>query len=232
MGCQGGYRTASYFCLSVRQSTPSTPGVLRPRLLVTRLTAHNLAANECASIHCKAFALLKRFSLTAFAIRTCSRYTRRPAAFQSTEDHVSPEPEGAHADLTAASICFPPSNRFHKLSRNEAPDGRQLRFRPDHVSTRIQTITARHSLLPSSQSRISISSPRGSPALRAAIRGSHVPRRYQSHLGPACTPVAQHLRWRTLDPPSWPLTFWSKPLSTIWLVLNDGACSGSHLLTL
>ena len=32
--------------------------------------------------------------------------------------------------------------------------------------------------------------------------GYHVPRNYLRSLGLTRTPVAQHLRWRTLDPPS------------------------------
>jgi hypothetical protein len=44
-------------------------------LVVTRHTASNLAARECVSSHCKAEALRCLPSLTALAIRICSRRT-------------------------------------------------------------------------------------------------------------------------------------------------------------
>jgi len=47
------------------------------------------------------------------------------------------------------------------------------------VPTPIRTITARHSLFLQSHTRTANSSPRGSPATRAAIRAYHVP--YLSH---------------------------------------------------
>ena len=34
------------------------------------------------------------------------------------------------------------------------------------------------------------------------MRGYHVPRNYPNRLGPACTPVARHLRLGTLEPQS------------------------------
>ncbi len=175
-----------------------------------------------------------RFSLTAFAIRTWSRYTRFPTTCQLTAAQVVPELEGAHANGFAfASICLPPRNRFPRLSRDEAPDGRQPPLRAGPLSTRICPITGQPSLLPSSQSRTPISSPRGSPAPGAGIRGSHVPRIYprsrrsRLYTGGATSAMA-YVRPTILGH----VPFWSKPLSTIWLVLNNGACSDSHLLTL
>jgi hypothetical protein len=46
--------------------------------------------------------------------------------------------------------------------------------------------------------------PRGLPAPLPGrgYAGYRVPRNYPRSLGPTRTPVAQHLRWRTLDPPS------------------------------
>src|SRR5512139_1821862 len=63
------------FCRLVRHRTLSTPGVLAPRLVVTRHTARSLAARECVSSHCRARALRQLPSLTALAIRICSRRT-------------------------------------------------------------------------------------------------------------------------------------------------------------
>src|SRR6266581_8384937 len=70
------------FCLSVRHITLSTPGVLAPRLVVTRRTANRLAARECVSSHCRAEALRWLPLLIALAIRTCSRRTCCQRAFQ------------------------------------------------------------------------------------------------------------------------------------------------------
>src|SRR6266481_2161416 len=69
------------FCRLVRHITLSTPGVLAPRLVVTRRTANNLAARECVSSHCKAEALRRSPFLIALAIRTCSRRTCSQRAF-------------------------------------------------------------------------------------------------------------------------------------------------------
>ena len=70
------------FCRPVRHITLSTPGVLAPRLVVTRRTAHNLAARECVSNHCRAEALRRSPFLIALAIRTCSRRTCCSMALQ------------------------------------------------------------------------------------------------------------------------------------------------------
>src|SRR6266581_731848 len=85
--------------------TLSTPGVLAPRLVVTRRTASNLAARECVSSHCKAEALRWSPFLIALAIRTCSRRTCCQRAFQLMAFQFL----GGSKDASApggAVICF------------------------------------------------------------------------------------------------------------------------------
>lgn len=94
---------------------------------------------------------------------------------------------GAHA-RDAASICFPPHQRFSELSRDVPPIGRGLAFAPGNVKTRIRSITERHSLFPTSYTRTamgrlcSLLSPKG------AIRGFHVPLAKHIGLGACCRP--------------------------------------------
>ena len=64
-----------------------------------------------------------------------------------------------------------PFKVFCARSRNEAPVGRGLTFVPGNLETRIRPITGRHSLLPTSQARTSISSPYGSPSLAGEDTG-------------------------------------------------------------
>jgi len=84
-------------------------------------------------------------------------------------------------------------------------------------ATPIRLITRRLSLFPSSFARTPIGSPHGSLSHSGEIRGYHVPQLRLDGLGLAYTPVAQRLRWRTLEPPPWLLTFWFKPLSRFGL---------------
>jgi len=82
----------------------------------------------------------------------------------------------------------------------------------------IHSITEQHSLLPSSRPHTPNSAPHGClPLAGRGYAGYRVPRNYPRSLGLTRTPVAQHLRWRILDPTSWPLTFWSRPTSTFGL---------------
>jgi len=119
--------------------------------------------------------------------------------------------EGAPAGCPAV-ICFPSAYRFIKRSRDPAPDGRQRRFRPGHraLSTPLQSSSVRffHPL-----ARTPPIAPLTGclPLAGRGYAGYRVPRNYPRSLGLTPTPVARHLRWRTLDPPPWPLTFWSKP---------------------
>jgi hypothetical protein len=99
------FSAAWSFCLLVRHTTLSTPGVLAPRLVVTRRTASNLAACECVSSHCRAEALRCLPSLTALAIRTCSRRTCCRMAIQL----MAFQSLGGAKDASApggAVICF------------------------------------------------------------------------------------------------------------------------------
>jgi len=68
----------------------------------------------------------------------------------------------------------------------------------------IHSITEQHSLLPSSRPHTPDSAPHGLPAPfpGRGYAGYHVPRNHPRSLGLTRTPLAQHLRWRTLDPPS------------------------------
>ena len=109
--------------------------------------------------------------------------------------------EGAPAGRPAV-ICFPSAYRFIKLSRDPAPDGRQRRFRPGHValSTPLQSgVRFFHPPTPAPP----IASLTGClPLAGRGYAGYHGPRKHPRSLGLTRTPVAQHLRWRTLDPPS------------------------------
>jgi len=67
----------------------------------------------------------------------------------------------------------------------------------------IRSITERHSLLPSSRPRTPTAPLTGClPLAGRGYAGYRVPRKYLRSLGLTRTPVARHLRWRTLDPPS------------------------------
>jgi hypothetical protein len=76
--------------------------------------------------------------------------------------------------LAAVVICFPPRSRFHILSCDVRPVGRGLTFVPGDVPTRIRTVTVRHSLLPTSQTRTAKDRPYGLLSPKGAIRGFHV----------------------------------------------------------
>ena len=109
--------------------------------------------------------------------------------------------EGAPAGRPAV-ICVPSAYRFIKLSCDQAPDGRQRRFRPGHRPYPLHYRAAfASSILPPAHpqqrpSRVAC------PLPGRRYAGYRVPRNYPRSLGLTRTPVAQHLRWRTLDPPS------------------------------
>src|SRR5262249_32601679 len=147
-------------CPGVFHSTPSTPGVRFPRFLVTRRTAHSFAKKLWARRRCKAFTLPGRLSFSAFAIRICSRRTCRSTARHWVACH-SAQAERAPGTLRLPVICVLSCWWFLRFSRDERPVGRLLAFAPGDVATGIRTITARHSLFPTSQSRTPIDLPYG-----------------------------------------------------------------------
>jgi hypothetical protein len=115
--------------------------------------------------------------------------------------------------------------------------GRGLPFGPGNVSTRIRPITGRHSLLPASYSRTSTSVPCGfacpnAPGRKYGVSTFHVSDDYVSDLGPFCTPAALCPRRGTVTSPDRLHTFWSKPVSLIWLAPLDGASERSLMLAI
>ncbi len=178
---------ASLWC-DVRQTTPSTPAVRLPRLLTTRRTANALADHEWVRSHCKAFTLPQRPSRVAFAIRICSRRTCFCAACQSMASHVAGVEEAPIDGFVIVVICFSSCWRFYKLSCDERPVGRGLTFVPGDVQTRIHTITAWHSLLPTSQAGTPIGSSCDSLSLAGGVPGFHVPLKKYAGLGACCRP--------------------------------------------
>src|SRR5262249_7760422 len=86
----------------------------------------------------------------------------------------------AHQVPEGPAICILSFQWFIKFSRDETPVGRGLAFAPGDVATGIRAITARRSLLPTSQARTSVSPPRGELTRRRKaptgdVRGFHVP---------------------------------------------------------
>src|SRR5262252_2610611 len=109
------------------QTSPSTPEVLLPSLLVTRFTARARPLNEWVSSHCKARTLLWRPSRDAFTRRACSRLTARSHSCQSIWLQCSARPEDAHTDCSAF-ICNFPLRQFSQRSRDVRPAGSGLAF--------------------------------------------------------------------------------------------------------
>jgi len=121
----GGHRNRRFFLLSPTRpvaisnrrissmiapaaTTLSTPGVLAPRLVVTRCTANNLAEREWVRTHCKAYPLRPCPAGTALAIRICSRRTSCRTRGQSMVSQVSGGGGvGASVDRSTV-ICFLP----------------------------------------------------------------------------------------------------------------------------
>lgn len=116
--------------------------------------------------------------------------------------------------------------RFSKFFRNETQDGRLLTFASGKFRTRIRPITDRHSLFPSSLTHTSMGSSYGLlSSSRGNVRDYHVPWKYLTdRLGSAHTPVALHLRWRTLEPPYLSTYLLVQACQHLWLVyFNDAA---------
>jgi hypothetical protein len=110
-----------------------------------------------------------------------------------------------------------PFKVFSILSREKAPVGRGLTFVPGNVETRIRPITGRHSLLPTSQARTSISSPCGSPSLAGEDTG--LPRSAPevcAGLGTCCRPgSAVDHEVAPLNPPPASVPFGSSLSATL-----------------
>ena len=81
------------------------------------------------------------------------------------------EPLEIHDD----TALFREALRFHRLSCEVRPVGRGLTFVAGDIPTRIWSITLRHSLLPTSQTRAAKDRPCGLLSPEGAIRGFHVP---------------------------------------------------------
>ena len=130
-----------------------------------------------------------------------------------------PQAEDAPStDAARVVICLSSYGRFSKLSCNERPVGRGLTFVPGNVETRIRTITARHSLLPTSQTGIPMGAPCGLLSLAGEIPGFHVPLQKSAGLGACCRPggvsVTRAQKLKTLPTSS---TFWFKRVNPLRL---------------
>ena len=159
----------------------------------------------------------------AFAIRICSRRTSRSVRRQSMASHVEDAEEAPAGGGAAGVICFSSYPRFCTLSYDERPVGRGPTFVSGDSRTRIRTITARPSLLPTSQAGTPIDTPRGeSSQTREVYRVSTFP--FRSTLGQV--PAVDREARRTREPTVYDSTDLQyrlvqacQPLS---LVNNDG----------
>ena len=116
--CRCSDRAALSFCTGVFQTIPSTPGVFRPELRVTRRTAKSLAENAWVRSHCRDLTLPQRLSRVAFAIRICSRFTCCWMARQLMASQFATLEDAPNNGLAAIVICFPSSiTILHTLSR-------------------------------------------------------------------------------------------------------------------
>ncbi len=145
-----------------------------------------------------------------------------------------PQDEDAPSTDTArVVICLSSYGRFSKLSCNERPVGRGLTFVPGNVETRIRTITARHSLFPTSQAGIPMGAPCGSLSRAGEIPGFHVPLQKSAGLGACCRPggvsVTRAQKLTTLPTSS---TFWFKRVNPLRLFDMTIFITGSDIFTL
>src|SRR5216683_4150297 len=185
---------AHAFCAGVSHTISSTPGVLLPLLVVTRLTAKALPLNEWVSRCCKACTLPHRLACTAFTIRAWSLRACRWTAYQLMVCHATGLSESAPVSVATAVICLLslrgwPRSLVMKDQMDVCSLARGVMLRVG--STPIHPITGWRSLLPSSSSRTPIGLPYGSLSLAGDVRGSHVPA--QSHtngVGALYPPVA------------------------------------------
>ena len=131
--------------------------------------------------------------------------------------------EGAPAGCPAV-ICFPPAYRFLKLSCDQAPDGRQHRFRSGPLDLSAALHSSVRFFHPPTRTPPTASLTGCLPLPGRRYTGYHVPRNYPRSLGLTRTPVAQHLRWRTLEPPSLATyRFGPSLIQHLWLALCYGA---------
>src|SRR4029453_10497501 len=84
----------------------STPGVVLPSLVVTRLTANALPLNEWVSRCCQACTVPPRLACTAFTIRAWSLRTCRWTAYQWMACHAVGRSESAPVSVVTAVICL------------------------------------------------------------------------------------------------------------------------------
>ena len=111
----------------------------------------------------------------AFAIRICSRCTCSCRVRQLMASQLE-DGEDAPSSVAAVVICFSSYERFCLFSREVRPVGRGRTFVPGDIQTRIRTVTARPSLLPTSQARITEGDAlRHALPREGAIRGFRVP---------------------------------------------------------
>ena len=125
---------------------------------------------------------------------------------------------------------------FFRWFHSGTPDGRLLPFGSGNLETRIRAITERHSLLPSSQFRISDSVPYGCACPNCFGRryGISTFRVFdneylRSTLSTGGIVVRVEPCWRG---PNHPRTFWSKPDSPFGLFRYNGGYRCSRLLTI
>jgi hypothetical protein len=100
------------------------------------------------------------------------------------------------------------------------------------VNTPIRPTTDRPSLPPSSFTRSPIGRSCDFPTPRGGLRAYHVASLKPHGLGPASTPVAQHLRGPSSERPNLATYLLVQAYQHLWLVLCDDAGGGSPGLTL
>ena len=135
--------------------------------------------------------------------------------------------------LPWSSFAFPPRSRFHRLSCEVRPVGRGLTFVSGDIPTRIRSITLRHSLLPTSQTRTAKDRPCGLLSPEGAIRGFHVPSVRVHRLGACSRPGDLRItraECRTALPIS--ITFWFKRVSHLRLLNMTVFTADSRMFTL
>lgn len=235
--------------------TPSTPGVHRPRFVVVRRTATSLAARERESNRCRDCTSRHRFSRAAFAIRTCSRLTLALAWAHSMDNHSSAASDGAAACAVSCSPSF--GGSADSLATEHQADvgslsgrgmlGRRSFAAPHPVSDPLQVgLGFFRPLSPAAPwARLTACCPQSCSASAAAhagstpwelvcggLRGSHVSHEYPGRLGPACTPVARHLRRATLERPFLATCPFGPSLSAPLACRRLRRCSGLRVLTI
>jgi hypothetical protein len=120
-----------------------------------------------------------------------------PATELTTVAAVAP----ATALATAPTVLHHSLRRLADGSRPPTPEGSLPPFGWGDVTTPIRPVIGRRSLPPSSSARSPIGSSYDSLSLTGGLRAYHVAPLKRRGLGPASTPVAQHLRRRSSETP-------------------------------